>query len=241
MKKTLIALMALAGVTFAEDWTAKFSTSDKTITQSYDDYSAVFEGSSDIQLSLAFDSLTITATGNQANGEYNGTALGGAYSNAIRPNANIGAGASWTLTFTLTNASDEDISINAITLDTFLYNKSGNDQSGGAGPHTINYSLTAGASSASVNAFEYTNANWDNSNPTLTFDTPIVLSASDGKDGGLDEVSFTLMVSEAASAGTFVGLTGATFSGQVVPEPTTATLSLLALAGLAARRRRASR
>ena len=60
-------------------------------------------------------------------------------------------------------------------------------------------------------------------------DNYITLTAGASRD-------LALVVSKVSGNGSFVGLTGASFA--VIPEPATATLSLLALAGLAARRRR---
>ncbi len=232
MKKTIIALMALAGAAVAEDWTATFTSTNSTKTQTWENYSAAFDLNS--PLTLNFTSMVLNNGGNsQANRNDN---TGNAYSSAIRPNANIGNGATWALTFTVTNTSDSDIIIDSILLDAFAFNASGDDQSQSSHTNKINFTLS-GATTASVEGHNFTQNNW-NENPTLTFTAPVVLTANDKLSGGSDEAIFTLTISENESAGTFVGLSGATFSGQVVPEPTTATLSLLALAGLAARRRR---
>lgn len=223
--------MALAGVAVADDWTATFTSSDSSKSQTVDNYSASFDTGI---LTLDFTSLVLNNSGtDQAN---RNDSVGNAYSTAIRPNANIGNGATWALTFTVTNASDSDIIINSILLDAFAFNAGGDNQSSSSLENKINFALTLSEGEyvptliASVTGHVFTQSSWD-ANPTLKFDAPVVLTASDAK-------SFTLTVSKNASSGTFVGLSGATFSGQVIPEPTTATLSLLALAGLAARRRR---
>ena len=52
------------------------------------------------------------------------------------------------------------------------------------------------------------------------------------------DISITMSSSQYTNDGTYVGLSGLGLTYQVTPEPTTATLSLLALAGLCARRRR---
>lgn len=53
------------------------------------------------------------------------------------------------------------------------------------------------------------------------------------------DYTLTIEMSQSVKSGTFVGVGNVALN--VVPEPSTATLSLLAMAGLAARRRRASR
>ena len=232
MKKTLITLMALAGVAVAEDWAATFTTSDQSNAQTHTDYSAVFEPSS--PLALAFDNLVIT--GDKKNGSYSTNAPGNATPTAIRPNANICAESSnddYTLTFTLSNSGEETIVISGITLSAFGYNSKGNAHSEGGTPHAnfdLQFTLpenTDAITLRSTNVLVYSSA-------TVAFDMGSnVITLKNN-----ESVEFSLKVYKQDGKGSFVGLKGATFSGHVVPEPATVTLSLLALAGLAARRRR---
>jgi len=229
MKKTLITLMALAGVAVAEDWTATFSSSDQTYHQDHNDYSAEFEVNA--PLTLQFDNLTFGSTGT-----YNGSYTAGAVNpSAIRPNANIckeGAAGTYTLTFTLTNESENTLTIDAITLNVFGYNSSGNAHSEGT-PEAY-FDLTYELPNSSESITMQQNAN--------VFSTGTVTYAmQEGKSIDLvagDSITMALNVTRKSGGGGFVGLSGATITGQLVPEPTTATLSLLALAGLATRRRR---
>lgn len=230
MKKTLITLMALGGVALAGvdgDWTATFTTSDTSAKQTIEDYSASFETNAP---------LTIVLTGGEINnGETNhavGTyTTGGAFTSSIRPNANTGNGASYTLNFTLTNNSSENVGITAITLNAFTYNSSGSLQ---GYTRTVKFEIIGGIiGSADVT---FTGDQPQSINLTLNeYNEAAFLAAGDSIDFSLAVSKGTSTDTEAVK-GTFVGLKGATFT--LIPEPATATLSLLALCGLAARRRR---
>lgn len=69
----------------------------------------------------------------------------------------------------------------------------------------------------------------------------VELFKTTGNVTGLDTLTVTLVDSTGATKKTAVSYSNGSVVTGTVPEPTTATLSLLALAGLAARRRRASR
>ena len=84
MKKTIITLIALVGVVSAEDWSATFTSTDKSTAQSWDDYSAAFDTE---MLTLSFTGLTVTGT--NKNGSYTTEAPGNQFNTAIRPNANV--------------------------------------------------------------------------------------------------------------------------------------------------------
>ena len=230
MKKTLITLVAMAGVAAADvsgDWEAIFTSSDASKDQTVDDYSAAFS-SADSPLTLEFDSMEITGT---AGGGYSADAPGNKNTSAIRPGVNIISGAgTYTLTFTVENTSSEFLKIEAITLNSFGYNNGGDAHNQGGTPvayYDLSYTLSGEAEAVTIreSANVYSDA-------TVNFSL-----GSNSIDLGVDEsVTFSLKVSKKEGGGSFVGLSGATF--KVVPEPATATLSLLALCGLAARRRR---
>ena len=228
MKKTIIALLALAGVA-AADYTGSFSWGAE------EGAAFTFSNAESIALILEGGS-SVTAGYKTAN----------SYPNTFTPNVNVGGaddntdGTPWTLDFAIVNYSGSALTINAITFDAFAFNGQGAAQSVDTKTRDIVFALTGAAEVSVVHSFT-NNAdpdvkNWD-TNPTLTFDAPIVIGAEEGSSA-----HFTLKVSElnTASNGCFVGLTGATLvtPTAAVPEPTTATLSLLALAGLAARRHR---
>lgn len=236
MKKTIITLLALAGVASA-DYTGSFSWGAQQGA------AFTFEGTDAIALILEGGS-SITA----------GYKTASSYPGTFTPNVNVGGatpntdGTPWTLDFAIVNYSGRELTINAITFDAFAFNGQGGPQTADTLTRDIVFSLTGATTASTTHSFANVDTdptkegieqyNWD-TNPTLTFDAPVVIGAEDGSSA-----RFTLKVSElnTASNGCFIGLTGATLvtpaPTPAVPEPTTATLSLLALAGLAARRRR---
>ena len=236
MKKTLITLMALAGVAVAADWTATFATSNTSNGQTWTDYSATF----DTEL-LTFSFTDLTITGTNKNGAYSAAAPGNQFTTAIRPNANVCAGNAdtYTLKFTVRNDSDEQVIFDSITLNTFLYDKSGNGHNYGnfaetAITCTLGYGVDFGTTLSTTYGCNPSVLSTTNGTQKVDFsfgDKSITLASG-------EQCNFAVTFAKHKGNGSFVGLSGATFSGQVIPEPTTATLSLLALAGLAARRRR---
>ena len=227
MKKTLIVLMALAGVAMATETevtpltlTTTFNT-DKSIASSLDSFE------------LTDVILTNTATGDVVNNHGSGTYMG----SYLRPSLNVDAdpGASWTMTFTIANNGSADFTIDSITLNAFAFNGGGASQ-----PNDRNFLFTVTADEttlATQSNLTIAAAQTATTPLTLTLDTPIVIAAK-------DDLEFSIVVERGAAGtngrGSFVGLSSVAFNGStpLIPEPTTATLSLLALAGLATRRRR---
>ena len=217
MKKTLIALMALAGVAMAETAstvTAEFTDLPRWAANFYsDNYTLTFTLSEDFTL------------------QNSGTVLA-AYWGTDATTSQWGANA-----IVLSNGSD-----GALTL-TVGRGKMVNPD----GTEWENYSVTTGTT------FTFSGDSASNGNPsTAVFTDAIQLG-----------VTYTLSVTGAEHAMSPTlswgeeSLTGTTFTGNmagnppegkniiasvnpgyIIPEPATATLSLLALAGLAARRRR---
>ena len=221
MKKTIIALLALAGMASA-DYTGDFSWTDGSLpTFTFDDTT---------DLMLMVDEVTVdgaVSTAPKTNSVYSGT---------LTPSTNVGNGGTWSISFAIVNNSTETLTLNGITFDAFAYNGGGTAQDADTLTRDITFSLTGAADASVVHSFGNVGdvMNWD-TNPTLTFDAPVEIAAA-------SQVRFDLSVVKSESVGCFIGLSGATLNtpaaASAVPEPTTATLSLLALVGLAARRRR---
>ncbi len=224
MKKTIITLLALAGVASAN-------------------YSGTFAWEANTTPEFTFinaPGITLTVTGMKIDDtsvdfDTASPKANNLVSKALTPNTNVGNGGTWSIDFTISNASAQALTMKAITFDAFAYNNGGDAQNADTYTRAISFALTGAVDASVVHSFTnvdtdgdgYANDYYWNSNPTITFSAPLEIAAGDAAD-------FTLTVSKSDSKGCFIGLAGAT----LVPEPTTATLSLLALAGLAARRRR---
>lgn len=254
MKKTIITLLALAGVAIGESTT----TPKWTITNNGDGtatYTATLEGEYNINLGEAAikngESFILTI-------ETSATGWANAYGSGLAGTTNpfdaeskkyddaftvyIGASPGnkkliyalndWVYTKTETDGVDYTgvpASINAVTPLTLGFTFTYVNSTDAGLPEGANESTTSG------NYFTISNsANSDvtfdfidyNICASFNFDKLINYGVTGGKDGG--------STSSMPNAITTISITKA----YTIPEPTTATLSLLALAGLAARRRR---
>ena len=179
-----------------------------------------------------------------------GNKTGGGYmTDYLRPNINMNEG-SWTLSFTLKNDSSSAITLSSVNFDSFICNGGGNQHTSDDHTRQALFTLSQTTSDTSsitlgstVVTFSTKDDNisatdiWDtDADAKITFSSALEIAAG-------ESIQFNLTVGTAegiTNAGSFVGLKGVAFNGEtaLVPEPTTATLSLLALAGLAVRRRR---
>ena len=218
MKKTLIALMALAGLAAADTYTA--STPDKSGQGNYYGFTLAFDNSTylttdvpaDTELNL--DSITLLSRSDGSANDmkvavykYDGDGTVGTFlgtSSTVQYAANT--------TFTLTF---DGITVNSSDRYQFLYVAATTDDS--------TLSTFAGYQAAA-----------------MSWGTSVTNSFSANIPGGWGTYKSSALNSW---EGQYVPVTTVTLSTPVpstpqAPEPTTATLSLLALAGLAARRRR---
>ena len=216
MKKTLIALMALAGVAMADDYTGTF-----------DGKSFVTSGN------LTLSEITCTPDSYKTPSYLGEDVPAG--TTYIAPDINMKDG-SWTLSAKITNNSEEAITLNSVTFDAFMFTGAGVQHENDGKSRQVSFTLGGDLAGAVTKDFtgnvDNTNFRDTDADAIITLNKPVTINA----DGF---ITFTLTVANGGTnGGSFVGLKGATFSTPTVPEPTTATLSLLALAGLAARRRR---
>lgn len=237
MKKTLIALMALAGIATATDT----DTTPITLSAGFTS-SITAQCPENASYAVTINSLKTGENdlGNKAGGSY--------FSDALRPNLNMNTGNAWTLNFTLENNSNSAITLSSVVFDSFIFNGSGAQHSADQETRQAQFTLTDASSNVlgttdvtfckpnSAPEGSESNAIWN-----TDMDAGITLSSAVELAAG-ESIQFNLTVGRGnlTNPGAFVGLKGVTFTGETVliPEPTTATLSLLALAGLAARRRR---
>ena len=237
MKKTIIALLALAGVASAETTLASYVGTFEWKADTAPSFTFTDTGS---PLTMSIDLVTKTVN-NDAVSSYVWDSAGvdvdrssnvTYFSDKFTPDLNMDTGKSWTVQFTLTNGSSQDITINRLLLDSFIYTGTGAQHKDDNVVRQAVFTLSDGIEGKSEVTFTESGVYKTDEDALIAFAAPVTIAAS-------DTLTFELTVGKGTltNQGSFVGLKGATFS-YVVPEPTTATLSLLALAGLAMRRRR---
>lgn len=228
MKKTLVTLLVLGGMAMAD--TAQLTVGTSAITLSNEL----------MQLQLTKIEGSSTTVGTTV-GVCDTSAVTGAtgfspkiqFIQALNEDelSEVNGDCYWLLTFTLQNKTNTDISIDGFSFTMNATTGTGGSHGTGIGEvtNTITFS----------NDTDYS-ATWDlganSASDTETINTSFTLAAKQTE-------TFTLKVqrteSHRGSAITgYAALTAGSLSYSVIPEPATATLSLLAIAGLAVRRRR---
>ncbi len=177
----------------------------------------------------------------------------------------INDSATWTYTLSFTLASD--IALDSIDLAIFSSNGSAGGANAGAGnkyggDRTSSQALTLSLGSTALYTGELDTVTYEGTTSTNDFSVGTTgehLSIANGSGAATtytttgvtltagQEYKLTLTVAKAKDTTTYenlalgigaIGLNGTVVPTPAIPEPTTPTLSLLALAGLAARRRR---
>ena len=234
MKKTLIALMALAGAAAADTDTTVYNPKAGTLTlgadggEMYADKN-YYAGEFSFSFEITETDLTL-----------DGTIIIAAYYGANNPGGGYGVNA-----FTITGDGEGNLTLQLERADG-LSNTSLSDSV------TLSTPRDKSTFKASESAYELTTGSYTidflggangSAAANLILDSNVVASFTKGNhnmngsgsdDGSADGTTLTAL--KFAANSNFV--TGTTTFTPNIPEPTTATLSLLALAGLAARRRR---
>lgn len=208
MKKTITLLLAAAGVATATEY-------------EYTDWSGSFIMDRFGAQSFQFDDTNTPFTISLNNLE---SIPNKSIHNKFEPNVDVSNG-SYSIYMTVANKTDEDIELSSITLSVYLFNNS-----------TAPAEITITGTRSTYRGTETVTLNDTTSITNVVLDfgqSPIRINANNNKQ-------FNLKISSSATTPTYVGLSTGTLTTrtEIIPEPTTATLSLLALAGLAARRRR---
>lgn len=192
---------------------------------------------------LSLSNMLLTDGASAPLSQKTGTNLAG----FLSPDVNVGNGGTWSFTFTLTNNYAESVTLNSLDLGVVMFAGSGAAQTAAA-DRAVTFTLSwDGDGSVSTSNVLHGNGTYGSVNILGTSTKPSLdLSDSALTLGAGASKTFTLTASkfvngtESQMQGCFYGLRelGFDISSTCVPEPTTATLSLLSLVGLASRRRR---
>lgn len=237
MKKTLITILALAGTAAAAtqqyDFSADVVRTTTTETEGTKTSVIATFGADSPVGAIYFLNCRDADDDSISVGYLNTNAS--THPNTFTPNYNVGDGKSWAVDLQFmagTSLTSSAVEISSVTFSVFAFN------SGGAAQSTTDNKLRA----ITFNLYNYYDAvtsdvtftqsggdsAWERVY-TVTLDTPLVVSSRGNAMLRLEAI-------EDNSQGTYIGISNISYT--LVPEPATATLSLLALAGLAARRRR---
>ena len=236
MKKTLYIFASLAlstlSVQAATLWTTTFGSAAQpdptqvTLTNTGGEINGVLG---------SVTSLKKTANTGGAESDCSLKTVGGLGQNAslFTPDVNVqtNAGGAWNAGMTFTNTGSQGCSISSVKMTMIAFNVDGDAQ-----PNNRTFSLTLniGGQEKNVTLTIESGKASSGKDVTLTFDEPVELGAGQSLD-------FSVIARRTSeTAGSFFGIKSMEFQGDLlVPEPATASLSLLGLAALMMRRRRA--
>lgn len=160
----------------------------------------------------------------------------------LAPNANVGDGNAWTLDFTLINQTGVSQAIAGLSFEAVTFNNAGAAQ---PNPRNVTFTLSYqidGGEMINWGALsnDITGGNWQNATSVYNFTMPdsSPLLLTDGQSITFHVTPSCAQGGPGKGYGTFVGLKSiGVEGGQLVPEPATASLGLLALSTLLLRRR----
>lgn len=216
--KKIALLMAFVGMASADILTFD-------VTRNDNDVQFQFGEGVDSALALTYVNWEYAGEGNCAEGAWQ-FPNNSNYQNTFSPSAQLRAGTDdcWTLNFIVTNNGTEALNLSQFTFDVYGIDGGGGDK---AGNPTVEMTLDGVSSGSVVLGIGGNTA-------TATLDlTGLTLSAN-------QTMSLALTMGNDQSFNTYSGIKSGsvTYSVVAVPEPATATLSLLALSCLTVRRRR---
>ena len=158
-------------------------------------------------------------------------------SGTYTPNVNVGNGGTWTLTFSVTNNSNEALVFDGLTLDVFTFNGDGISQ-GKDTDRSFTFTVTNGETDAVLQYGQLANNTISGSTSGSLTERDIVLSGLTIAAGETAKIALKAEKGSSNTLGSFVGLTGIKLS--TIPEPSAFGMiaGLGALALVASRRRR---
>ena len=251
MKKTLIIIASLALGAAASQAAVLCTTTFNRTGDSLDTVTVSTTSNAGLttSTSISSENFSKSTTGN------NLLASDSIPASVFSPNANVGNNQNntWSVSFTFTNTGSQDMLISSIDLSMVGFNKAGAAQNAGGGVANNDYvggfdgnlnkpvNITLGMTGQKSQTQAYngatttnqTTGSWDGVH-TGNYEYSNVLL----KAGKSMTLTVTASKNEAYGSGCFIGLKEIQVNGEVVPEPATASLSLLGLAALMMRRRR---
>ncbi len=237
MKKTLIAILATTGIA-ATNASTLLVTFDNCAQSTVDGIMVNVDNTL-----VEGDLISIKRTDNQNDVSLQTSGTAGEDANIITPNVNVGNTSPWVADFTFTNVNKALTSLESIDLDFVLFNNTGIYQTSTAvwsGTLTFTAHITD-ESGTDLGSFTYsvpTDAEGKfHGQGSTPFEGTLIGDSIDLTD--VSTINVKLETSKTFTTGTFVGLKNMGLTGtDNVPEPATASLSLLGLAALMIRRRR---
>lgn len=242
MKKTLVVIMALAGVAVAD------SSVDFRINRAEDD-SFSFTEDADV-FALAFDSFAYETGGDSAEGYLDVESEDGyaqdKFDNTFSPNVQLRFGEDdyWTIKFSVTNTGKDTILLTKLSLEMFGLNNDGKVKNLEmpistelcVGDNVQTKETTMGYLRQTGGSIYFPVINYHYEPVITTYDLPNIMLGA----GESTKISLTMSNID-DEYNTYAGINNGSIGYKMaasVPEPATTTLSLLALSALAVRRRR---
>lgn len=225
MKKTLVALFALAGVVMAKTVTTEFDIERVGKSISFTEM--------DEAISLSYVDWTYVGGGANSVGDFVETAQS-SYVNTFSPDSQLRANQpddKITMNFTITNNGNEAITLDKLNIQGYCINGDGGNKNGSVTEMSFTMQLFSEGTAIS----EATSISLKTGNNVSGGDLPLTTYKVIEAD---ESANISLTISHAVGFNTYFGLTGGSVTYSTIPEPAAATLSLLALAGIATRRRR---
>lgn len=218
--KKIALLMVFTGMASADTLTFDVTRSDNDVQFQFG------EGVTSA-LTLTYDGWTYDGEGNYEVGAWQ-SPVNPNYQNTFSPSAQLRTGTNdcWTLNFTVTNTGEETLNLTRFTFDVYGINGGGSDKSGDPSVK-VSFDETSSCILKLGIVGNTSVATLDLTDMTLSANESISLAVTMAAQPAAEDNYNTYSGIKSGSV---------TYSVASIPEPTTATLSLLAMGGLTLRR-----